>query len=150
MRGAPPVQVVCGPEASWRFFQCTVASVATAVAAGWVGWHQGTGFWVPSGLALASAAWIACRIGRQPAAHTRLRLEWTGQRWLLDGEPMQPQVRLDLGSWMLLRCGPTSRAARWIPIDLASCGPAAHGLRCALAFHAAARAEVTGEGGGDG
>jgi hypothetical protein len=75
-----------------------------------------------------------------------VHLQWDGQQWLADGQRVQPQVMVDLGSWLLLRLQPQMQPAearrrvnpfgrtsvRWMALSPAQCGAAMGPLRAAV------------------
>lgn len=136
MRGAPPVRLVCGPDARWQAFERVLHALAAAVAGAWLGWQAG---WPGSVLAIVAAAaavtafvWIRWRqLGEREAV-----LDWTGQQWQLDGQDCRPpSLRIDLGRWLLLRIDGGLRARRWLAADLTQGGAPAHLVRAALHAH---------------
>jgi hypothetical protein len=107
-----------------------------------------TSAWLMSHSAAVSGAWfwwlaggigaVTALIGHASWPAPPGRLCWTGQGWqLADGVPLrQVSVQIDIGGWMLLRLSPLAGRPRWAAICAQQAGPAWHGLRVALRFHA--------------
>lgn len=77
-----------------------------------------------------------------------MRLAWTGRQWTCrspftaEPQPVDPDISLDLGSWMLLRLKRPQGPVVWAAIGRADAGSAWHLLRAALySAHTAARPE---------
>ncbi|MFO1326883.1 MAG: hypothetical protein U1F56_05970 [Rubrivivax sp.] len=145
MRGAPPVRVLCGPDARWQRVQQLILAAAASTGVGWLLWHAGWERGPILAAALAVAVAVALAVPKALPQQTVV-LEWTGEGWRLDGQACQPHVRIDLGPWLLLQTEGGS-ARRWLPLDLARCGALPHLVRAALQAHGRAAAGAWEEGG---
>jgi hypothetical protein len=160
------VSVRCTGGALWQALQWAVPACAAGVALHGVLGHLGLPAWATAGLGLAAAAgvgaglatgllsrWAAGPVGRDASAGPgrppqQTILSWDGTRWTADGWPVQPQLRMDLGGWLLLQLRPAAPSAAapgaalapaWLAVAVGECGPAWHALRVALlAGHAPA------------
>ena len=137
MRGAPPVQLACGPDAPWRWFEQALAALALGTVTGWVALEFDApviALWLAAAAAGAFGwALAAASPARHPAAEAFPVLAWDGQRWTFRGHPGEVSVMLDFDGWVLLRVR-TSTDRRWVPITLVGRSPA--GFRAALQAHA--------------
>ena len=132
MRGAPPVRVACGPDRRWRVFEALVAGASLASGCGWLAQRLDLPA-LPAAAAAAGMAWGIVRLVQVRRARPR-ELAWSGRAWTLDGATGLPQVRLDLGNWLLLCFEFDGRrtGAAWVPLDLSAAPDTRHLLRIAL------------------
>ena len=137
MRGAPPVRVLCGPDARWHRLEQAVLAGSAATAVGWLAWQGGWDRAPLAAVALLAGLLAMLVIVRVQRRRPAVVLEWTGERWLIDARPGLPHLRVDLGSWLLLHVAGDG-AHRWLALDLAHCGAPPHLVRAALFAHAAA------------
>ena len=143
MRGAPPVQLACGPDAPWRWFGQALVAVALGTVAGWAALLReadAAALW----LAVAAAGglgwtFVAALSARFAASEAHPVLAWDGQRWTFQGRPGEVSVMLDFNRWVLLRVR-SSTGHRWVAITLvpehAGGSSAVAGFRAALQAHA--------------
>jgi hypothetical protein len=120
---APPVGIVASNAGAWRWAHIVLPALAAGVFTAWA-----------VGLLLLPAAAAAIAVGllagrRRPQA---LELRWDGRAWLADGEPVEVEVMIDLGSWLLLRLRAGGRRTRWLAVPRREAGSAWHSLRTAL------------------
>jgi len=126
MRAAPAVSVDAGPTRALRAAQALLAAVAAAALAAWLAQHlglRGIAGWAGAAAALAGAA-----AGWRWPTSTPARLAWTGAEWTVrwrhaaDGEPVTPELAIDLGPWMLLRLRRVGARAAWVEVTEGHCG----------------------------
>jgi hypothetical protein len=149
MRTSSPIQVSIRRFVRWR-----VATTALAVAAlgSIVAWFALATIPLAARVAVAGLCVTAIVHATRwlllmPTRPTDLR--WDGTRWLVarhgapaqEAEPVDLDVALDLGGWMLLRLRAgapgTRRRVVWLPVERAALGADWHPLRCAVhAWHA--------------
>ncbi len=137
MHGAPPVQMTCGRDGRSRRSVQAVAAAASVVAVGWLAMQAGleAGLSVLCTLAAGMAGWVVS--SRLAASRPEAWLTWDGLSWLLDGQPGDVVIAIDTDRWMLLRFrAHGSLGARWLPIDLNTCGAPIY--LCRAALHAGA------------
>ena len=143
MRGAPPVQLACGPDAPWRWFGQALTALALATVSGWAALALGSGdaaAWLARAIA-GGLGWalVTTRTARLDADGPDPVLAWDGQRWTFQGHPGEVSVMLDFDRWVLLRVR-TTTAVRWVAITLAARTADAGGsgamFRAALQAHA--------------
>jgi hypothetical protein len=148
-RNAPPVHVLVDRFTVWIAAWVLLWVLAACSLAVWVaGWAH------PATVALADRAhWLALIVlgfvllaGLWRSRLSAVSLRWDGEQWWLGtpGEvgvepwPVQPSVRLDLGTFMLLQLEPRAGVPgqsiryRWLPIQRWGLATQWHGLRCAL------------------
>jgi hypothetical protein len=119
MHAAPSVTVDLHGSRRWTAAVCALGALAGGAAG--IALLSHLDAMVPSALAAGTAA-AACTgalAAWRCAPHDRGRLAWDGARWLLDGQPGQLQVMLDLGRWMLLafRAADAPGRPRWLPVS---------------------------------
>jgi hypothetical protein len=144
MRTSSPIQVSIRRFVRWR-----VAIVALAVTAlgNIVAWFTLAAIPLAERLAVAGLCMAAIVHATRwllliPARPTDLR--WDGTRWLVAlhgapaqaAEPVELDVALDLGGWMLLRLrtgtAGAPRRVLWLPVEREALGADWHPLRCAV------------------
>lgn len=147
-RTAPAVHVLVERFDSWALGICGLVVLAAASLAAWLASASqpeggvGTSSAIVWSFALISLLALAC-----PLFSLRLppcSLRWDGQAWHLgqpgsvgvEPWPVELDVRLDLGAWMLLRVHSVApgfpRAFAWLPLQRRGMPLQWHGLRCAL------------------
>jgi hypothetical protein len=107
MRAPPPVEFSTSRATGWRVLQAALAAVAAASLAHWLLGPSA----LPAAVALdAAAALVAAALAYRLWPQPPVTLRWTGQRWQSASAPGEavelraPEVMIDLGRWMLLRC----------------------------------------------
>jgi len=144
MRSAPAFELHVVPGRGERLVLTLLGSACAAVSAAWA-WSHIDALAAPAGhgasaalAVLAGAATAGGLLGWRWAPRNPARLAWQQGRWSLaapTGEPVagQVQVRIDLGSWLLLRFVPTGGApVSWLAIGRRRAGPSWHALRATL------------------
>lgn len=124
MPGPAPTSLAFGGDrGAWRI---AVAALHALAAAALLAWRPG------GATALAAVVIAAAGLWSWRTAAALPRLAWDGACWRLDRRPVDAEVLLDLGGWMLLtlRAGPGRRVA--LPVSAAATGAAWPALRTHL------------------
>jgi hypothetical protein len=157
MRSAPAVDVLLAVGRAERAVMASLSGLAWAVGGQWLAQHGGAS----GGVGLLAGALVGLAAGvpvarRLLPARAQRRLRWTGAAWQLGAseQPLQVDVQIDAGAWLLLRWqtgapvrGPAAAVAAAVPSDRSAASgwlvarrgvapQAWHGLRVALQAHA--------------
>ena len=136
MRGAPPVQMACGPDAPWRWFNKALLVLAACALASWFTLQWAKGWpWVATTVALTAVLAGLAADGLDPPTSTAQPLIWDGQCWSWQGLPGDVSVMLDFGRWVLIRVT-TAEHRHWVPISLTPATATTNLFRAALLAHA--------------
>ena len=147
-RTAPAAHALVERFDSWALGICGLVVLAAASLAVWLACaSQPEGSVGASSATVWSSALVSLRALACPLFSLRpppCSLRWDGQAWHLgpassvgaEPWPVQLDVHLDLGAWMLLRVRSTAagfpRAFAWLPLHRRGMPLQWHGLRCAL------------------
>jgi hypothetical protein len=135
-----------------------VAASAAALAAGVAGISGRSDDLSLWGGVLMAATLLLALLGAGLSLRRRpVRLRWDSQDWYLTEArplraaeigPLQVEVMIDLGSWLLLKVmspgAPKRLAARWLPVQRRGIEDRWHALRCALYSPRAEAAQPVG------
>lgn len=145
MRAAPAVNVRSDGGWLWQALRWGLPAISVAAATTWLLLQAGAGTAWAACVALLMALGTAIIAARSWPARS-VHLGWDGQQWQADGHPVQPQVMVDLGGWMLLRLRLRLQApgepglsglsplegVRWMALSPLQCGAAMGPLRAAV------------------
>jgi hypothetical protein len=112
--------VGCTGGPLWRALLWLLPGVAATAVFSWAGLHASlaAGWLLPMALlAGALAALVASR-----SLPARRQLGWDGGQWTCGGQPVRPQVLIDIGPWLLIRLWPGADPSAAAPITAS--GPA--------------------------
>lgn len=155
MQAAPVVQLTIRRFGAWNGFLILISTSVLCACGFWLvlrpadlsGWER----WLVGGSLLAALLSFCASIRRHPVG-----LRWDRQGWYLmemsrDSDeigPVQVQVMIDLGGWMLLKFTSDApregRCARWLPVQRHGLEARWHALRCAVYSPRAERASSMG------
>jgi hypothetical protein len=137
VRHAGPVTVVCQGR-GWRALQASLFGLAAFALVSWL--VQRMGRFDPTlvfGMGGVAAVLAACASWWFLLAAPK-RLTWDGQQWLLEGQSVGTQLKIDFGPALLFRVEAPHAAACWLLATRHEAGTAWHALR--VAAHAPAAA----------
>ena len=130
MRQAPPVGIVVSNAGAWRWIHIGLPALAAGVVAAWaLGLLEAD---AAATFAASAAAALAVGLAASRGRPQPVELRWDGHAWLAAGEPVEVELMIDLGGWLLLRLGAAGRRRRWLAVPRREAGAAWHGLRAAL------------------
>jgi hypothetical protein len=117
MHGAPPVQMLSGPDRAWAWCVRGLFGLAAGTLAAWLAGHLSLNSWMGIALTVAAALSAAAVAGRGLLPTQEHRLNWDGKAWWFDGQPADLSLKADLNRWLLLRVRCDGRA-HWLPLRL--------------------------------
>ena len=123
MRAAPATAIVMSAFWRWRLFVVCVWSLTCGILAAWR--------LVPIvstpllAVAILGSAALAAMLAARASRHRPFELRWNGFEWRLREEQRSQcigdvQIKIDLGSWLLLRFVPGESqpgGIRWLPMQ---------------------------------
>ena len=147
MRSAPAVDAPLASGQAERALIMLLHGCALAVAGVWLadtGWAATLNLNWPPAFWSAITGLLGLGWGREVARRllpsTPWHLQWTGLAWHLHDDtpeqPVQVDLQIDAGRWLLLRCRHAVGGSRWAVARAGAAGSAWHGLRVALQAHA--------------
>ena len=143
---APAVSLRVSGGRLWHCLQWVLPGLAAAVLGVWLAAalnpHASFSAWAVAAQALLPGL-AAAGVWRRAIPRQDVSLVWDSRAWQLNGRACTPQVMLDLGPWMLLRC---SWAA---PLDQLGDPGQRQVLRPRAVWVAASRAEVVAQAGSE-
>jgi hypothetical protein len=152
---APAVSLRCSGGPLWHALQWLLPALAAAVFSVWF-WAVLNPYSISSSWALSLQALLpglaVAGILRWAVPRQNVALVWDSQAWHVNGLACTPQVMLDLGPWLLLRCslGCSSRFSLrsgrlWVAVAHTDAGSHTtwHALRAALFARRPAKAQPT-------
>jgi hypothetical protein len=160
---APAVSLRCSGGPLWHTLQWLLPALAAAVFSVWL-WAVINPYSISSPVAVGLQALLpglaVAGILRRVLPRQDVALVWDSQGWQVDGLACTPQVMLDLGPWLLLRCSlaaPQRPKRLWVAVARADVGERAdegadegagthttwHALRAALFARRPAKAQPT-------
>jgi hypothetical protein len=144
MRAAPAFELNVTPGLPERAVLAMIGGACAPAMGAWTWSHidaaagpdgRGAAAWVAVGVGAAMlGSWLGWRLAPR-SSHT---LAWRQGQWTLGPCAAAPhggtvQVKLDVGSWMLLRFRPTNTGPMtWLAVSSRDAGPAWHALRATL------------------
>ena len=159
MQAAPAVQVHLHRFAAWNTLVICMSAAATAACGAWF-FARGDDLPAWSGGLIAGSLFFALRGAWVSTRRERVRLRWDSQHWFLDESegrteevgPLQVQVMVDAGAWLLLKLIPQAGvivpSSRWLPVQRRGIEDQWHALRCAAYSPRADSAKPVGLDGG--
>jgi len=127
---APPAQLHCTTDPSWRWARTLALSAAVASVLAWLmAWAGQRGFVLAA--AAAFAALVTGALAWKRMDQEAVGVAWDGQRWTLAGQPGELSVMLDTGRWCLVRFTADGGGVRWWAVSARGAGAAWHLFRVA-------------------